>query len=242
MNPIVLENINHFYDGRQALRDLSVSFAENQCTAILGKSGSGKSTLLQVINGLVKPASGSVTLFGDSYQEDKANVLRQKLGYVIQGNGLFPHLTVEQNISISARIIGYNKAKTAAQVNKLMTLVDLPLSYKGKYPYELSGGEQQRVGLCRALFLDPPVLLMDEPLSALDSVTRLEIQQEIIKLQREAPRTILFVTHDMREAKKLADRILVIDRGSIEQYGAAETVLQHPATAVVKQLFEASLA
>jgi osmoprotectant transport system ATP-binding protein len=242
MNPIRLENINHFYSGRQALRNISVGFEENRCTAILGKSGSGKSTLLQVINGLMKPASGKVFLFGSLYEEASRNALRQKLGYVIQGNGLFPHLTVEQNISISTRIIPYSRKKAADRTARLMMLVDLPHAYKDKYPHELSGGEQQRVGLCRALFLDPPVLLMDEPLSALDSVTRLEIQQQIIRLQREEPRTILFVTHDMREAKKLSDHILVIDEGRIEQYGPAAEVLQHPATAVVKQLFEASIA
>jgi osmoprotectant transport system ATP-binding protein len=242
MNPIRLENVNHFYPGRQALHDISVSFEEKRCTAILGRSGSGKSTLLQLINGLVKPASGKVFLFGTLYEEASRHALRQKLGYVIQGNGLFPHLTVAQNISISTRIISYDRKDEADRTTRLMTLVDLPLSYRDKYPHELSGGEQQRVGLCRALFLDPPVLLMDEPLSALDSVTRLEIQQQILKLQREEPRTILFVTHDMREAKKLADHILVIDEGRIEQYGSAAEVLQHPATAVVKQLFEASLA
>ncbi len=166
--------------------------------------------------------------------------MRLRIGYMVQGTGLFPHLTIADNISIVARIspIPINSAQ---RVNELMALVGLPDSFQRKYPFELSGGEQQRVGICRALFLNPSILLMDEPFGALDPITRQEIQSEILKLQQLQPRTILLVTHDMREAKILADYILVIDKGEVQQFDIKEEVLQNPANAVVEKLIDASV-
>jgi osmoprotectant transport system ATP-binding protein len=241
MNPIRLERVTHSYHDRNVLTDFSITFEEKKITAILGKSGSGKSTLLQAINGLIRPTSGEIYLFDERLDQKNVYLLRQKLGYVVQGTGLFPHLTVEQNISISKKIIASNEGISSSRTEELMNLVSLPLHYKTKYPHQLSGGEQQRVGLCRALYLDPPVLLLDEPLSALDSITRMDIRQEIINLQRQAPRTMLFVTHDMHDAQKLADNILVIDEGRLQQYGAATEVIAHPAAPIVESLIKAAL-
>lgn len=235
-----LVNVSHSYDGHVAIKNISLGVEEKKTTAIIGKSGSGKSTLLQFFNGLIQPSSGQVYVFGEALNYSQINSLRLRTGYMVQGTGLFPHLTIEENISIAGKIVK-SSTNTAARVDELMSLVGLPELYKKKYPHELSGGEQQRVGICRALFLSPPILLMDEPLGALDWITRQEIQVEIIKLQELEPRTILLVTHDMREAKKLADYMLIIDKGEIQQYDVKEKVLQSPANAVVEKLIEASL-
>jgi osmoprotectant transport system ATP-binding protein len=240
MNIAELINVSHSYQGQSAIKNISLGFQENKTTAIIGKSGSGKSTLLQFFNGLIRPASGSVNIFGEALNYSQINSLRLRMGYMVQGTGLFPHLSIKQNISIAGKITN-TTTNSAQRVDELMSLVGLPSSYKKRFPYELSGGEQQRVGICRALFLNPSILLMDEPLSALDPITRQEIQTEILKLQQLQPRTILLVTHDMREAKKLADYILVIDKGEVQQYDTAEKVLQHPANVVVEKLIEASL-
>ncbi len=234
-----LLNVSHSYQRQRVINNVSLSFQEKKTTAIIGKSGSGKSTLLQFFNGLIRPTTGSVNIFGEALNYSQINSLRLRMGYMVQGTGLFPHLTVEDNISITGKI--QKSTTTFERVNELMNLVSLPESFKRKYPYELSGGEQQRVGICRALFLNPQLLLMDEPLGALDPITRQEIQTEILKLQQLAPRTILLVTHDMREAKKLADYILVIDKGEVQQYDIAEKVLQNPANTSVEKLIEASL-
>jgi osmoprotectant transport system ATP-binding protein len=163
---------------------------------------------------------------------------RLQMGYMVQGTGLFPHLNVEQNISIAGRIKGFNISPS--RTHELLELVGLPNAYKEKYPNELSGGEQQRVGLCRALFLDPPVLLMDEALGALDPVTRYEIQQELLKLQGLSKRTVVFVTHDLLEARRIAEKLLIIDHGVLQQYDSTETVLSHPANPLVESLIVSS--
>ena len=236
-----LFQVGHSYQKQAVLNNISVGFAEKKTTAIIGKSGSGKSTLLKTLNGLVRPTSGQVTVFGKIFDYEQPNAIRLRMGYMVQGNGLFPHRTIAENISIAGRITS-TKINSQARINELMELVNLPESFKKKYSHELSGGEQQRVGICRALFLNPPILLMDEPLGALDAITRQEIQHEILKLQQVEPRTILLVTHDMREAKKLADYILVLDMGEIQQFDTTEKVLSQPANQAVKDLINASLA
>ncbi len=236
-----LIKVSHSYNGQTVLNNVSVSFEEKKTTAIIGKSGSGKSTLLKSLNGLVTPTSGQVIVFGKAFDYKQASTIRLKMGYMVQGTGLFPHLNIRENISITGRVAsGQNNSNKL--IAELMTLVDLPQSFQNKYPYELSGGEQQRVGICRALFLNPSILLMDEPFGALDPITRQEIQQEILKLQRLEPRTILLVTHDMREAKKLADYILILDKGEMQQFDTTEKVLSQPANQTVKDLINASLA
>jgi osmoprotectant transport system ATP-binding protein len=238
MNTIELVDVSYAYNGTTALSRSSISFQQGKITSIIGKSGSGKSTLLKLINGLLKPNAGKVMIFGKPLDYHNLQTVRLQMGYMVQGTGLFPHLSVEQNISIAGRIKGFNIA--TSRVSELLELVGLNDLYITKYPNLVSGGEKQRGGLCRALFLDPPVLLMDEPLGALDPVTRYEIQQELLKLQNYSKRTILFVTHDMLEARRVSEQLLVIDKGSIQQYDATVNVLAHPANPLVASLIESS--
>jgi osmoprotectant transport system ATP-binding protein len=206
---------------------------------LIGRSGSGKSTLLRTVNGLIQPTEGEVRLQGQLFNYSDPSGERLKMGYVVQGVGLFPHLTVRQNISIASRL-QKQKSDPQKRVLDLLAQVGLSPSYQSKFPHELSGGEQQRVGLCRALFLDPPVLLMDEPFGALDPITRHEIQHEVLRLQKDQPRTMILVTHDMREAQKLADDIVVLENGVVIQADSKENVLQRPSHPVVKSLIEAA--
>lgn len=236
MSPVELINVSHHYNNTHVLENISLTFEQYKITGIIGRSGSGKSTLLKVINGLIKPSLGNV-LFNDKLIDyAKPYAMRQKMGYVVQGVGLFPHLTIEDNIQLSAKIVG--QKPDSNRTNALMEMVTLPASFRKKYPSELSGGEQQRVGICRALFNNPPVLLMDEPFAALDTITRYEIQQEVLQLQRIEPRTILFVTHDIREAARMADKLLVIDGGRVQQYEETQKVFNTPANESVRQLIE----
>lgn len=235
-----LVGITHRYNDQVAIKNVSIGFEAEKITAIIGMSGSGKSTALQLINGLVRPTLGNVRIFNQALDYNDLTSLRLKIGYMVQGTGLFPHLTVEQNISIASKLTG-EKINPYPRTEELMRLVNLPNSFKRKYPYELSGGELQRVGICRALFLNPPLLLMDEPLGALDPITRQEIQNEILDLQKIEPRSIILVTHDLREAKKLADFILVLDNGALIQFGTTENVLQRPGNEKIKKLIDASL-
>lgn len=232
--------MSHSYNGHQSISDVSLSIEENKTTAIIGRSGSGKTSLLQLINGLIRPTTGTVNVLGEPLNYDRINSIRGRMGYMVQGTGLFPHLNVEDNISIGMKIF-VSSINPSQRVDELMKVVGLPALYKKKFPHELSGGEQQRVGICRALFLNPPFLLMDEPLGALDPVTRQEIQEEILKLQQLGPRTILLVTHDMREARRLADYVIVLEKGVVQQSGGKEDVISRPANAVVERLIEASL-
>ncbi|CAN5179844.1 N/A [soil metagenome] len=235
MEAINLVNVTHRIGNRLILSNISIGFAERKVTAIIGKSGSGKSTLLKTINGLVKPAQGQISLFESLIDYTNLPFHRKKIGYAVQGIGLFPHMTVEENILLPSKAHLKN-ADGRKRLAELINLVSLPDHIYKKYPTELSGGEQQRVGICRALFLDPPILLMDEPFGSLDPLTRYEIHGEFIRLQQKSPRTTLLVTHDMREAKKLADDILVIDNGMIQQFGPSKEIFEHPATDVVREL------
>lgn len=236
MEPVKLINVTHKIGDRTILRDLSVGFAEGKVTAIIGKSGSGKSTLLKTVNGLTRPTSGELRLFDEKIDYNALAASRKKIGYVVQGIGLFPHMTVEENILLTGKIHLTKDKVSLDRLHALMKLVNLPEPLCGKYPHELSGGEQQRVGICRALFLSPPILLMDEPFGSLDPITRFDIHQEFIKLQQTLPRTVLLVTHDLREAKKLADEVLVLDNGIVQQFGTTQDVFNHPATDVIKEL------
>jgi osmoprotectant transport system ATP-binding protein len=239
---VTLHEVTQQYKGTVALQNISVHFPEKKITAILGRSGSGKSTLLQLINGLIKPTTGTIHVNNSPLNYDQILATRLQMGYVVQAIGLFPHLTVQQNICMAGKIINTKATDLETRTDQLMTLTGLPHSYKNKFPFELSGGEQQRVGICRALFLNPPILLMDEPFGALDPITRYEMQQELLRLQQSEPRTILFVTHDMREAAKLADFILVLEKGIVQQYAEKEKVLSAPANGFVSHLIKASLA
>lgn len=207
---VELIGISKSYGDRFALQEVSVVFPFQKITAVIGRSGSGKSTLLKTINGLVKPTTGNVVAPG-----------RRQIGYVVQGNGLYPHLTVGENISLPGKIAG---EEHPSRVTELLEFTDLPSSYINQYPSELSGGEQQRVALCRALFLNPPVLLLDEPFGSLDTYTRRDLHQKILELRTTFKLTIIIVTHDIPEAARLADDILVLDKGRVQQFGPAKEV------------------
>jgi osmoprotectant transport system ATP-binding protein len=242
MESIVLKNVTHHYPtGSIALNNISVSFPANKITVIVGRSGSGKSTLLQVVNGLIKPDHGTVSCLGNDLDYKNINESRRKIGYVVQGIGLFPHLTVKQNISLASAIAENGNFSVMERVDLLMKMLNLKSAFKDRFPDELSGGEQQRVGICRALFNKPEIILMDEPLGSLDAVTRNDIQKEVLNLQRKEGQTMLFVTHDLREASKLADYILVLDKGTLQQFGTKDEVLSNPTNKRVKDLIEASL-
>ena len=236
MNPVKFETVHHDFGSRKVLEDLSFTLMENRVTAMIGKSGSGKSTLLQMINGLIKPLSGCVRVFDTAIDYNNLPDLRLHIGYAVQGTGLFPHLTVFDNISLLARVRKMDRSEMADRIDHLMKLVDLDPGFLNKYPHQLSGGEQQRVGICRAMMMNPRIFLLDEAFGALDPGTRKEIHQHLLNLQQEEPRTIIMVTHDLHEAKKLADDVLVLDQGRLSQLGTVSTVFDHPANDYVANL------
>jgi osmoprotectant transport system ATP-binding protein len=241
MAQIVLDKVSKSYGVYQALTDVAVSFADQVTTAVVGPSGSGKSTLLQTINGLVPPTTGTVFVFGNPIDYRRLPELRRQIGYAVQGTGLFPHMTVEQNITLLARLAGWGADRIGARARDLINRVGLGWELATRYPHELSGGQQQRVGLCRAMMLDPPVFLLDEPFGALDPVTRRDIHREFRRLQAAEPRTMILVTHDLREALLLAQRLLVLDHGRVVQQGPCAEVVDNPANDFVRTFFRSQL-
>lgn len=198
------------------LRHVSLRIAAGETVALLGRSGSGKTTLLKLINRLIEPDGGHITVEGRRTTEWDPIALRRRIGYVIQDAGLFPHMTVANNIAMVPRLLAWNETRVAARVDELLAMVGLrPETYRGRWPDELSGGERQRVGLARALAADPPVLLMDEPFGALDAMTRSELHAEFKRMQSTLRRTVVLVTHDRAEAETLADRVVVLHEGTI---------------------------
>lgn len=207
---------------------------------ILGPSGCGKTTLLKMVNRLYEPTSGTIYLEGTDIRQIKATTLRKQIGYVIQQSGLFPHMTVAQNVAVVPKLLGWSRSQIQTRVHELLTLVDLsPNEYRDRYPAQLSGGQQQRVGLARALAGNPNVLLMDEPFGAIDAITRTSLQDEILRLQHHLKKTILFVSHDVEEALRLADYLLIIKEGAIVQYDTPFNVLTKPANTFVRDLLGA---
>ena len=237
---IVFEHVFKTYPGGiAAVRDLTLEVREGETLVLLGTSGSGKTTTLKMVNRLIEPSDGSIELDGRDVQQCDVTELRRSVGYVFQGIGLFPHMTVVQNVSIIPKLLGWPKAKRRQRSLELIELVGLePGVHADRYPDELSGGQQQRVGVARALAADPAYLLMDEPFGALDAVTRDELQQELLSLKQRVQKTIVFVTHDIFEAITLADRIAVLHEGRLEQVGPAEEILRHPASRFVRNLFD----
>lgn len=216
---ISLQHISQTYHQEEVLSDIMLSFTDNKITTLLGKSGSGKSTILQLINGMLKPSKGEIFVFGERFNYLQANLIRLKIGYVVQQVGLFPHLDIYDNISLLGKITKMQESEKKERVHSLMDTVQLPLSYLSKYPHELSGGEAQRVGLCRALFLKPSILLMDEPFAALDYGTKQAIYHYFLLLQQSEPCTVVLVTHDFQEAMTLADEYVWLQKGKIESKG-----------------------
>ncbi|MBK5277967.1 MAG: ATP-binding cassette domain-containing protein [Bacteroidia bacterium] len=216
---VSVDRIRHQFDNKIVLADISYSFTKNNVTAILGRSGSGKSTLLKILNGLIQPNEGIVTLFDKPIDYKNMQSTRLQMGYVIQQVGLFPHMDIRSNIDLLGKVTHQAKEAMQTRVQQLMDMVQLPHEYSKKYPHELSGGEQQRVGLCRAMFLNPPVLLMDEPFGSLDYETKRNIYQHLMVIQHKEPRTIILVTHDWDEAITLADQFVWIENGKIKADG-----------------------
>ncbi len=228
---IELKNVSRRYAGFSALDDVSLRIEAGEILVLIGASGSGKSTLLQLINRLQDPTSGTVSVKGEDIAHLAPEQLRRRMGYVIQGGGLFPHWTVARNIGTVPRLLGWDRARIAGRVGELLDLLRLDAArLRDAYPHMLSGGQQQRVGVARALAANPAILLMDEPFGALDPVTRAELQGEVRRIHQETGCTIVFVTHDMDEALSLATRIAVIDRGRLIQLGTPLELLTRPAT------------
>lgn len=224
-----------------ALDDISVEVEEGEFITILGSSGCGKTTLIKTINRLYEPDEGEIYLFGENALEQDPVVLRRCIGYVIQQVGLFPHMTVRENIATIPRLLKWDKERTLEQVDAMLTLVDLdPAEFRERYPAQLSGGQQQRVGLARALIADPRIMLLDEPFGAIDAITRENLQNELLRIHRESDTTYLFVTHDIREAFKLGTRVMVMNRGRICQFDTPAAIVANPADAFVQNLIESS--
>jgi osmoprotectant transport system ATP-binding protein len=230
---IRLDDVTKKYAGQQtaAVDGLSLVIPAGEIVMFVGPSGCGKTTSLKMINRLIEPTSGSIHIGDEDVREQSADQLRRTIGYVIQGGSLFPHMTVAKNIAIVPRMLGWEADRISRRVDELLELVSLdPAKYRDRYPRELSGGQQQRVGVARGLAADPPVILMDEPFGAVDPITRQRLQDELLSIQRELHKTIVCVTHDIDEAIKLGDRILILQEGAqVAQYDTPEAILANPA-------------
>jgi osmoprotectant transport system ATP-binding protein len=229
---IRLENVTKRYPGQQAaaVDGLSLVIPAGEIVMFVGPSGCGKTTSLKMINRLIEPTSGSIHIGDTDVRQQSADQLRRTIGYVIQGGSLFPHMTVAKNIAIVPKMLGWDQSRITKRVDELLELVSLdPKKYRDRYPRELSGGQQQRVGVARGLAADPPVIWMDEPFGAVDPITRQRLQDELLSIQRELRKTIVCVTHDIDEAIKLGDRILILQEGAqVAQYDAPEAILANP--------------
>ena len=227
---IEFQNVSMAYKDRPVLNHVDLTIQDSEFFVLIGSSGCGKTTLLKSINKLLNVQKGKLLINGTPVDRIKTNQLPNLVGYVVQAGGLFPHLTVEENIALVMRIAGYPSERISERVTEMLRMVDLdPDTCRNQYPSQLSGGQQQRVGVARAFAVDPPIVLMDEPFSALDPMTRAELQDEIHTLQKKTKKTVVFVTHDMDEAIKLADRICILQNGHVVQCDKPENILKHPA-------------
>jgi osmoprotectant transport system ATP-binding protein len=229
---IRLESVRKQYPGGLvAVDDLSFDVPDGEVCVLVGPSGCGKTTILRMINRLIEPSGGRILVDGDDIMKVDRVELRRRIGYVIQQVGLFPHQTVATNVATVPKLLGWDKARINARVDELLNVVGLPVDeYRDRYPSELSGGQRQRVGVARALAADPPIMLMDEPFGAIDPVTRTQLQDEFLRLQKTLRKTIVFVTHDIDEAVKMGDRIAILQKGGmLEQYDPPSRLLDAPA-------------
>ena len=242
---IEFKNVTKTFPGASysAVDHVSLTVDEGEFITILGSSGCGKTTLLKMINRLYEPDSGSIVLFGEDISTLDAVLVRRRIGYVIQQIGLFPHYTVGENIATVPKLLKWDKERIAARVDELLELVGLePKEFRDRYPAQLSGGQQQRVGLARAMAIDPKIMLMDEPFGAIDSITREKLQDELLSLHKSMGKTILFVTHDIEEAFKLGDRVIIMNEGKIRQFDTPEAIIRQPADPFVRSLVESARA
>lgn len=234
---IEFKNVSKTFDGVRAASDLNLHFKTGAFSVLVGTSGSGKSTTLKMINRLVEHDEGTITFAGEDIRQQPLLALRRRMGYAIQSIGLFPHWSVARNIATVPELQKWSRAKREARVDELMTLLGLDLALRDRYPHQLSGGQQQRVGVARALAADPEVLLMDEPFGALDPVTRGALQQEMVRIHKLLGRTIVLVTHDVDEALRLADHLVLMDGGKVVQQGTPLEILTRPRNDFVREFF-----
>ncbi len=229
---ISLRSITKLFPGtaKPAVDDLNLEIDEGETVVLVGPSGCGKTTTMKMINRLVEPTSGEITIGGELITEKDPVELRRGIGYVIQSIGLLPHRSVRDNIATVPHLLGWSEEKIESRVRELMEIFDLEPEFEKRWPHELSGGQRQRVGVARALAVDPPVMLMDEPFGAVDPIVRERLQNQFIDIQNQLRKTIVFVTHDIDEAIRMADRIAILDRGGIlEQYDTPQRILTDPA-------------
>ncbi|MHB9997999.1 choline ABC transporter ATP-binding protein OpuBA [Bacillus spizizenii] len=233
---LTLENVSKTYKGgKKAVNNVNLKIAKGEFICFIGPSGCGKTTTMKMINRLIEPSAGKIFIDGENIMEQDSVELRRKIGYVIQQIGLFPHMTIQQNISLVPKLLKWPEQQRKERARELLKLVDMGPEYLDRYPHELSGGQQQRIGVLRALAAEPPLILMDEPFGALDPITRDSLQEEFKKLQKTLHKTIVFVTHDMDEAIKLADRIVILKAGEIVQVGTPDDILRKPADEFVEE-------
>ena len=234
---IVFEHVSKTYSGgAEAVRDLSMEVREGETLVLLGTSGSGKTTTMKMVNRLIEPTAGYVLIDDTDVMEQDPIVLRRTIGYAIQHIGLFPHMTIAQNIAVIPRLLGWSGDEIAERVGALLDMMALdPAEFRDRYPAQLSGGQKQRVGVARALAADPPIVLMDEPFGALDPITREQLQDEFIDLESEIRKTVIFVTHDIFEAVKMGDRIALLDDGCLQQLATPSELIESPANEFVDQ-------
>ncbi|MEK3708674.1 choline ABC transporter ATP-binding protein OpuBA [Bacillus sp. FSL K6-1005] len=233
---LTLQNVSKTYKGgKKAVNSVNLEIEKGEFICFIGPSGCGKTTTMKMINRLIEPSAGQIFIDGENIMEQDPVELRRKIGYVIQQIGLFPHMTIQQNISLVPKLLKWPEQQRKERARELLKLVDMGPDYLDRYPHELSGGQQQRIGVLRALAAEPPLILMDEPFGALDPITRDSLQEEFKKLQKTLHKTIVFVTHDMDEAIKLADRIVILKGGEIVQVGAPDDILRNPANEFVEE-------
>ncbi|EES49239.1 ABC transporter ATP-binding protein [Clostridium botulinum] len=233
---IEFKNVSKVFKNQTVLKDVSFKIDKGELVSIIGESGCGKTTTLKMINSLIKPSSGKILIDGENIGFKDVIKLRRNMGYVIQQTGLFPHMTIRENIEIIPRLEKVEKANIEKKTYELMDMVGLNAEeYLDRYPTELSGGQQQRIGVARAFATNPEIILMDEPFSALDPITRLQLQDELIDLQSKVRKTIVFVTHDMDEAIRIADKICIMNGGRIIQYDTPENILKNPCNDFVSE-------
>ena len=232
---ITLEGVTKVYpNGVKAVDNLSLEVTEGQMLVLLGTSGSGKTTTMKMVNRLIEFTSGEIKINGQRITEQNVIELRRNTGYAIQHIGLFPHMTVAENISVVPRLLNWSQDKISSRVDDLLSMVGLPAErFRERYPVQLSGGQKQRIGVARAIAADPPVVLMDEPFGALDPLTREQLQNEFLDLQEELRKTIIFVTHDIFEAVKIGDKIALLDEGKLQQLDTPLGLVENPANKFV---------
>lgn len=234
---IAFENVSKTYPGGvEAVRDLSLEVREGETLVLLGTSGSGKTTSMKMVNRLIEPSGGRIFVDGEDIGGEDPIALRRRMGYAIQHIGLFPHMTVGDNVGVVPELVGWPRGRIDERVGRMLSMVGLePDDFRDRYPSQLSGGQKQRVGVARALAADPPIVLMDEPFGALDPITREQLQNEFLELESEIEKTILFVTHDVFEAVKMGDRIALLDAGRLQQLATPHDLVEQPANEFVDQ-------